>query len=237
MGSGPPPPGSSYWGSSRGFTPRASPINSPQNLSQKRLSAHIYAGEPGDQNMSQASTTEFVEQLNKFPTTGQTLSYTVMRDMLITLRRSLHRDMMNSITELRNNVSSIGDRVSHIKDKMGEFTVAHNELVDTHNDTEGDMQSMKDKIADLEDRSRRNNIKLRGVEEAVTPAELRHYVQQFIATILPDTPDREEIVDRSYRLPKPKFYQKKSPEMLLPTSIFFTSKMRSCDFLGRTKHY
>lgn len=171
--------------------------------------------------MSQDSIREFVEQINEFPTTGQPLSDTIMRDMLITLRGSLHRDMMTCIAELRKDVSSIGDRVNHIEDKIGEFIVAHNELVDAHTDTEGDMQAMKDKIADLEDRSRRNNIKLRGVEEAVIPAKLRHYVQQFIVTILLDTPDSEVIVDRAHLHQKTKVPTRKNPQGCYCPQPFF----------------
>lgn len=59
--------------------------------------------------------------------------------------------------QLKSDITDIGERVSHMKNKMGEFTTAHNELVDSHYDHEEEMQTLKQKIADLEDRSRRNN--------------------------------------------------------------------------------
>lgn len=82
-----------------------------------------------------------------------------------------------------------------------------NELVDAHNDKDGKIETLKNKMADLEDRTRRNNIKLRGVAESVPPSDLRHYVQQLIQELLPDTPAGEIIVDRAYRLPMPQHRQ------------------------------
>ena len=211
-------------GESGGSTPIPSPINSPQKSSQKRSVEHRYAGGPEDTYDSQNSTRDFVEQIHDFPTSGVPLSDTVMRDMLVTLRGSMHKDMMLCVSQLKRDVSAIGDRISHVEDRMGDFTIAHNELVDAHNDTEGEIQAMRDKLADLEDRSRRNNIKLRGVEESVSPSELRHYVQEFIAAILPEVPSSEVIVDRAHRLPKPKFLPEKVPRDVIARVHFFHIK-------------
>lgn len=75
--------------------------------------------------------------------------------------------------------------------------------MDVHNEKDDEIEFMKSKVADLEDRSRRNNVKLLGVAESVSPSSFRQYVQEFIATLLPNTPDREVIVDRAHRLAKP----------------------------------
>ena len=210
--------------SNGGSTPGSSPVSSPQKSVQKRSTNHTYAGEQDDGCDSQNSTRVFVEQINEFPTSGMPLSDTVMKDMLVTLRGSLHRDMMLCISQIKSDVTSIGERVSHIEDKMGDFAVAHNELVDAHDDAEGELQAMREKIADLEDRSRRNNLKLRGIDESVTPAELRIYVQHFIAAILPDIPEGEVIVDRAHRLPKPKFLPEKVPRDVIARIHFFHVK-------------
>lgn len=59
---------------------------------------------------------------------------------------------------------------------MGDFAVAHNELVDAHNEAEDELLTIKSKLADLEDRSRRNNVKFRGVAETILSAELRNHI-------------------------------------------------------------
>lgn len=53
---------------------------------------------------------------------------------------------------------------------MGEFSGAHNGLVDDQ--LKDEVASLSVKLAYLEDRNRRNNVKLRGVPESVLPSEL-----------------------------------------------------------------
>lgn len=78
---------------------------------------------------------------------------------------------------------------------MAEIALAHNELVDMHNDKDEETEVLKSKMADLDDRSRRNNVKLRRVVESVPPSDLRQYAQQLIIDLLPDTPVGEIIID------------------------------------------
>lgn len=47
---------------------------------------------------------------------------------------------------------------------MAEFWEAHNRLVDAHNKLENEIQMLSTKLADIEDRNRRNNVKIRGIE-------------------------------------------------------------------------
>lgn len=77
--------------------------------------------------------------------------------------------------------------VSHAEDKIREFATAHNELVDAYNGAEDEILAIENKMASLKDRSRRNNVKLRGVTEFIAPADLTKYVQKCISTLLPDT--------------------------------------------------
>lgn len=93
---------------------------------------------------------------------------------------------------------------------MGDFAVARNKLVDAHNEDEDVLTAIKLKLADLEDRSRRNNVNFRGVAETIPPADLRYHIQQIIASLLPEVTKREINVDRAHRLPKPSFLSGKS---------------------------
>lgn len=88
----------------------------------------------------------------------------------------------------------------HIENKMGDFAMAHNELGDAHNEQEEKVKLLKS-MTDLEDRSRRDNAKFRGITERILPADLDQYVQQMISTLLPSVPEREFVVDRAHWLP------------------------------------
>lgn len=75
--------------------------------------------------------------------------------------------MLKCVTNLKAEVQELGGRVDHIKHKMGEFASSHNTLKDAHNDQEDELEKLKAKVADIEDRSRWNNVKLGGVPESV----------------------------------------------------------------------
>lgn len=57
-------------------------------------------------------------------------------------------------------IDAFGERVDYIENKMGDFTEAHNDLVNAHFELEEEIKYLKLKVADLEDRSRCNNIKI-----------------------------------------------------------------------------
>lgn len=50
---------------------------------------------------------------------------------------------------------------------MEEIVKAHDEIVDVHEEQMETIHKLQLKVANLEDHSRRNNIKLRGISEAV----------------------------------------------------------------------
>lgn len=63
---------------------------------------------------------------------------------------------------------------------------------------------MKDKLADMEDRSRRNNIKLRGIPETVSKPELLPYVTDLYKLLLPEEQVAHLLVETIHRIVKPK---------------------------------
>lgn len=52
----------------------------------------------------------------------------------------------------------MGNRTDKIESKMGEYASSHNVLVDAHTAQGDEIAWLKDNVADLEDRSRRNNL-------------------------------------------------------------------------------
>lgn len=47
------------------------------------------------------------------------------------------------------------------------------------------------KLADLDNRSRRNNIKLRGIPETILPVDLPRYAKELMHIIIPEVPPRD----------------------------------------------
>lgn len=105
-------------------------------------------------------TRELPEIIYTFPTANQPISESTLKDMLVSLCNSLHADMMKCMRSFKTKVNELGERVDHVEQKMGEHASSYNLLVDAHNDQSDEVTWLKAKVADLEDRSRRNNLKL-----------------------------------------------------------------------------
>lgn len=69
-------------------------------------------------------------------------------------------------------MQNIAKRVSHIENHMGEFGETLNELVDAHNNRDKELEWLKVKMANLEDCSRGNNVKIQGIPKTIQSANL-----------------------------------------------------------------
>lgn len=96
-----------------------------------------------------------------------------------------------------------GSLMDHLKHQLSNYATAYIELVDAHQHQAEEMQLITAKMADLEDRSRRNNLKIRGIPETVPPAELSSYLQQFFKLLVPSLTTLDFTIHRAHRIFKP----------------------------------
>lgn len=150
-----------------------------------------------------------------FPTSGRPVSDTVLKDMLLSLKASLHTDMTAGINHCQREVQALGRRVDHIEQYMSDFTSSFNTMVDAHSNHDEEIAWLKNKVADLEDRSRRNNIKIRGIPETIPVTQLQSYTQVLFSTLLPSLSPQDLIVDRIHCIPKPAFLPENTPRDVL----------------------
>lgn len=142
----------------------------------------------------------------------------------MSLRASLQTDMLQCVANFKEEVQELGGRVDKIEHKMGEFAASHNSLIDSHNEHDDQLENLKAKLADLEDRSRRNNLKLRGVPETVLNTHLNQYACDLIKAVLPSIPASEVVIDRIHRLPKPSYLSDDIPRDVIMRVHFYHVK-------------
>lgn len=68
--------------------------------------------------------------------------------------------MMACMRNFNTELTAVGERVDHIETRIGEYATTINDLVDAHDTAEEEQTWIKEKLADLEERSRRNNLKI-----------------------------------------------------------------------------
>lgn len=163
-----------------------------------------------------------------FPTTGQPVLDTTLKDMFMSLQSSLLTDLSSMFHRMSADMGSLKNRVTNKESGMTECatTNAHNYLIDTYAEVKEEKDWVRAGLADLEDRSRRNNVKLRGVPETVLPADLAKYAKDLMHTIIPDASPRDVIVDRIHRIAKPPHLAASVPRDVLMRVHFFHIKER-----------
>lgn len=157
----------------------SSPIRSPSSDSPAKSRMRM---DPETQASSSGNATPRQDQVGlnlpstiaNYPTSGQPVLDTTMKDMLLSLQASLMLNISAMINNFASEMQGMGERVQHIEHKMDDCTSTVNDLIDAYKEQADDTDWIKAKLADLEDRSRRNNVKLRGVPESVSPPICRN---------------------------------------------------------------
>lgn len=147
-----------------------------------------------------------------------------LQKLFQSFRENLQTDFRGMMKDFRSDIQSIVARTEHIESKMADFATSHNLLIDSHTALEEEVHRLSNKVLDLEDRSRRNNIRLRGIPESVTPDQLNQFLTDFMAVAMPNRSSQELLIDRIHRLPKPKHLSLQVPRDTIARIHFFTTK-------------
>lgn len=126
-----------------------------------------------------------------------------MKNMLISLKQTLYSDFLTAVSFLASVVHQQDKCILHVENKVSDLLIAHYDMIDTCTEHEDELQIINLKLADLEDRSRWNNIKFCNIPESVQQSEIVHFLQSLLHTPVPELTDRDLEIDRSHRLPKP----------------------------------
>lgn len=127
----------------------------------------------------------------------------------------------------------LGDRTDTVEKQIHDYATAYNELVDAHHAQAEVLERITTKLTDLEDRSRRNNLKSRGIPESIPSAELPAYLQRLFKSLAPSLTELDLMIDRAHRIFKPSHVPEDKPQDVLTRLHFFQAK--ECIFLEARK--
>ncbi|CAH2275388.1 Hypothetical predicted protein [Pelobates cultripes] len=94
----------------------------------------------------------------------------ILQKCLDAMSNKLLDNLNKSIAEIKKDLRDLGERTARAENKMDEFAEAHNDMADHVQRLEHQQHQLQVKIMDIEDRSRRQTIRLRGI-----PEERREY--------------------------------------------------------------
>ncbi|CAH2223383.1 Hypothetical predicted protein [Pelobates cultripes] len=124
------------------------------------------------------------------------LTTNLMQKMLDAAVNKMQLTVEAAIADLKVNFIDLDARTVHLEGKINEFTVTNAMLRDRLDTIEHRILQHELKLIDVEDRSRRNNIRIRGVPEEIGVQDLESYMRGLFLSIVPDTPSEMLLSDR-----------------------------------------
>lgn len=205
----------------RGKRTTDSPAHSPDKSPSAKK--HHWADIPGTEAELQA---EHTTSQAAFPASDAPASENTLKAMLLSLQIGLQNELCTSISYLANRMDDIDNRTEHLENQITEVVKVHDEMVDVHEEHAEQISKLQLKVADLEDHSRRNNLKIRGVPKAVKPNDLIPYLQQLFLKTIPNLTPKDLLMDRAHRIPKPAHLPDTVPRDVLTRIYFYHIKER-----------
>ncbi|XP_075430196.1 uncharacterized protein LOC142468023 [Ascaphus truei] len=119
--------------------------------------------------------------------------------LIIKMRRGVQEDTEKALQTIRAEVEALTERTEDLEVKM---EVVSNEQAETHEEVLrcGDaIRHIQDKLEDMENRERRQNIRLKNIPETITHEELQPYLRRLFLQLVPDLSDHDLHTDRAHR--------------------------------------
>ncbi|CAL9705083.1 unnamed protein product [Knipowitschia caucasica] len=203
-------------------------------------------------NMAEA-TLLATDQPEESPLTVQTLKsalQTLREGLSVDIQTQMGRmksDIQRQITALRQEAKADGDALrrelsehtSRLNYNHEEIKRAHIEIEQTLNDysdrlitlekahgsLEKEYKKVSEKCMDLENRSRRQNLRIIGIKEGAEGGDPRHFVARFLQQVLgPENFTSPPTIDRAHRTLAPKPTLGDRPRAILARMHYFTEK-------------
>lgn len=107
---------------------------------------------------------------------------------------------------------------------MVDLATSHNLLIDSHNTLEEEVRRLVTEVLDLEERSRRNNIRIRRFPESIAPDQLNVFLTDQLALTLLHCSIQDLTINKIHRIPKPQHLPSQIPRNMIARIHFFQVK-------------
>ena len=118
------------------------------------------------------------------------------------LVEKIEKEVHKSTAALSQEIACIGGRTDLLETKHDELSLAHNDLRKDYENLADNFAFMQAQVEDLDNRNRRQNIRIRGIPESTT--DLLPAVSQIFHGLLPEKQSSAFACDRIHRALRPK---------------------------------
>ncbi len=126
-----------------------------------------------------------------------------MDAVLIPALRELREDIQatnKSVKELREELEAIATVAKQTRDRVDSVQTAAREDRRAVTDLRNQLERLAEKMMDMEDRSRRNNVRLVGLPEGAEGSNAAGFLRVNLSKWIPSLKDRDIEIDRAHRM-------------------------------------
>ncbi len=117
--------------------------------------------------------------------------------------RELRADIQatnNSVKELRVELEALASAAKQTRDRVNSVQAAAREDRRTVTDLRNQLERLTEKMADIEDRSRTNNVRLVGLPEGAEGSDVGDFLRVNLSRWIPSLGGRDIEIDRAHRV-------------------------------------
>ncbi|XP_063819111.1 uncharacterized protein LOC135057144 [Pseudophryne corroboree] len=140
------------------------------------------------------------------------------------IKKSIRAEVQEAISGLKSDVDSLGTRVDAIERKQEELIAFQQESEQEISQIRTDVMLLADKQEDLDNRGRRNNLRIRNVPETIEQNHLTDYLLRLFRSLAPSVPDDMLLLDRAHRALRPRSQEAKTPRDVILRFHYFAVK-------------
>uniref|UniRef100_A0A3Q3MPB5 L1 transposable element RRM domain-containing protein n=1 Tax=Labrus bergylta TaxID=56723 RepID=A0A3Q3MPB5_9LABR len=120
-----------------------------------------------------------------------------------------------STTELRNSINAIQERLTEAEGRISDVEDTTEQIVDANEHNERRVEMLWNRVEDLENRSRRNNVRLIGLKEGAEAGGLMKCIQSIMSDGFGLELDEEMEIERAHRAPTTRPSEDRPPRLVL----------------------
>lgn len=199
--------------SNRGLkTPKKSADNTKDET--KRINEATSSGSDSEEDTAPGTLKEVKNYIKALPST----------DCIKGLFKDFSTTIKEELSEIRSDIREIASRTNAIEESTNVLInhAEHTEKIILSQRRE--IYRMKLQIDDLENRSRRNNIRLKGLPETVLDKDIHAVLTQLFNELLQQDESTELFIERAHRVYRPKHIQSDIPRDVLCCLQSFRTK-------------
>uniref|UniRef100_A0A8C5WGA6 LINE-1 type transposase domain-containing protein 1 n=1 Tax=Leptobrachium leishanense TaxID=445787 RepID=A0A8C5WGA6_9ANUR len=148
---------------------------------------------------------------------------TIMSQMA-EMRTFLAGEMDRNTKALQADILALGQRTSDLEDRTDELSGAYNSLIDHSNAMSHKVDYLETQLEDLTNRSRRNNLRIRGLPERAEDDPLGDFIVAMLRPLAPELPDHAWELDRAHRALRARSATDERPRDIIIRFLHFSTK-------------